>query len=349
MICIGLDVHKKNTVVVWTDTETGELSEPYSMSTAQVVEGLVALQGAKRVVMEASDTSFFLARELKSCTVEVVVVDAYKAHRLMEACQGAKTDKLDATTLAVLLGQGYLNSAVVWVCDDYIHQLRELTRYRQELTKDSTRVRNRIRGLLRRQSLVCPYSDLMGKGAGKWLHQASKALPERVRRILEGMLVDLTAQAERLQQVTEAIAAEAQANVLATLLQTVPGIGPLLALTIVAEIGDIRRFETAQKLRGYSGLVPMVRQSGEHRYTGPLKKRGNHRLRWALVMAAGHFAASTTTRTLSLTRRYRHHVYQHGPNPAKVARARRLVDIIFAMLRDKTVFDSARYLIPDVA
>jgi len=112
---------------------------------------------------------------------------------------------------------------------------------------------------------------------------------------------------------------------------------------------SITRFETAQKLRGYSGLVPVVRQSGERRYTGPLKKRGNHRLRWALVMAAGHFAGSTKTRTLSLTGRYRHHVYKHGPNPAKVALARRLVDIIFAMLRDKTVFDSARYLIPDVA
>jgi len=46
MICIGLDVHKKNTVVVWSDTETGELSEPCSISTGQVVEGLVALQGA---------------------------------------------------------------------------------------------------------------------------------------------------------------------------------------------------------------------------------------------------------------------------------------------------------------
>ena len=171
----------------------------------------------------------------------------------------------------------------------------------------------------------------------------------RYGRILAGMLVDLAAQAERLQQVTETIAAEAQANALAVLLQTVPGIGPLLALTMVAEIGDIRRFETAQKLRGYSGLVPLVRQSGERRYTGPLKKRGNHRLRWALVMAAGHFAASTKTRELSLTARYRYHIYKHGPNPAKVALARRLADIIFAMLRDHSVFEPERYLTREVA
>jgi len=344
MICVGLDVHKKNTTVVWLDTDTGEVSEPYSVCTGQVTEHLAALPGAKRVVMEAGDSSFFLARKLKSCGVEVVVVDAFKAPRLMEACQGAKTDKLEASTLALLLAQGYLDSAVVWVADDYTHQLRELTRYRQELSKDSTRLGNRIRGLLRRQGLVCPYTDLTGKGAGKWLHQATKSMPERVRRIWAGMLVDLAAPAERLQQVTETIAGEAQVNELALLLQTVPGIGPLLALTMVVEIGDLGRFETAQKLRGYSGLVPLVRQSGERRYTGPLKKQGNHRLRWALVMASGHFAASTKTRELSLTARYRYHVYKHGPNPAKVALARRLVDIIFAMLRDGRAFEPERYL-----
>ncbi len=205
-------------------------------------------------------------------------------------------------------------------------------------------MRNRIRGLLRRQGLVCPYSDLLGEAASKWLGQVVESMPVRLSIILQGMRADLAAKAEQLQKVTEAIAAGAQTNALAALLQTVPGIGPLLALTIVAEIGDIRRFATAQKLRGYSGLVPIVRQSGERRYTGPLQKRGNHRLRWALVVAAGHFAGSTKTRELSLIARYRHHVYRHGPNPAKAALARRLTDIIFAMLCDKTVSDAQRYV-----
>ncbi len=91
---------------------------------------------------------------------------------------------------------------------------------------------------------VCAGTDLMGKGAGKWLHQATKGMPERVRKILEEMLVDLAAQAERLQQGTETIAAEAQVNELALVLEAVPGIGLPLALTIVVEIGDIGRFET---------------------------------------------------------------------------------------------------------
>ncbi len=73
MICIGLDVHKKDTTVAWTDTETGELGEPYAVATGQVSEHLTALPGAKRVVMEAGDSSFFLAGKLRSCRVQVMV------------------------------------------------------------------------------------------------------------------------------------------------------------------------------------------------------------------------------------------------------------------------------------
>jgi transposase len=129
------------------------------------------------------------------------------------------------------------------------------------------------------------------------------------------------------------------------LLQSIPGIGPQLAATIAAEIGDIARFQTPADLRSYSGLVPSVRQSGERRYTGPLVKRGNRYLRWALVMSAQHFIGSRQTQSLSLMRRYRYQVHKHGPNPAKVAVARRLLNIIFAMLRDGSSFDPARYVI----
>ena len=112
---------------------------------------------------------------------------------------------------------------------------------------------------------------------------------------------------------------------------------------LVAEIGALARFASRQKLRGYSGPVPRVSQSGERCWSGPLVKRGNPHLRWALVMTAGHFAASRQTRELTLRGGYRRHVYKHGPNPVKVALARRLLNIIFALLRDPTVFDPACY------
>ena len=126
-----------------------------------------------------------------------------------------------------------------------------------------------------------------------------------------------------------------------------PGTGPLLAAVIIAEIGGIARFETACKLRGYSGLVPKVTQSAASRYTGPLVREANRFLRWALIQVAQNFARSKQTQDLRVMRKYRQKVYAYGPNPAKVDLARRLTNIIFAMLRDGTEFDPAMLASPD--
>jgi len=113
-----------------------------------------------------------------------------------------------------------------------------------------------------------------------------------------------------------------------------------LAAIIAGEIGDIARFESACKLRGYTGLVPRVDQSGETRRTGPLVKHANRFLRWALIQTAQNFAHNTQTRDLRMIRNYGRKVYTYGPNPAKVHLARRIVNVIFAMLRDGTEFDA---------
>ena len=70
------------------------------------------------------------------------------------------------------------------------------------------------------------------------------------------------------------------------LLETIPGVGDLLGLTIASEIGDVSRFPTPRKLIGYAGLAPRVHQSGERSHTGALSKAGSRTLRWAAVEAA---------------------------------------------------------------
>ena len=102
------------------------------------------------------------------------------------------------------------------------------------------------------------------------------------------------------------------------LLQSIPGVGPLLAMTIVAEIGDITRFANAAKLRSYARLAPRLEQSGERTRLGPLMKHGNPLLCWALVQAAQHFARSVRSRNLRPTNSYLRTLFKWGPNPAKV-------------------------------
>jgi len=342
MIYIGLDVHKVNTTVAWLDNETGEISAAYQCRTDQLAEQLRVLPGPQRIVMEAGSSSNFVARQLKSCGQEVMVVDAYKAHRLLEAVHTAKTDKLDAAALAYLLAAGYLDRAAVWVADEQTHRLRELTRSHQALTQTTTRLRNYIRKFLVRQGRERPASDLLGQRGRQCLDELQKSLPAPLGSILASLRAALTAVAAQVQELLDSITTAAAAHPPAVLLQSIPGVGPVLALTIVAEIGAPARFPSAAHLRSYSGLVPRVSQSGERRWTGPLTKRGNRHLRWAMVLAAQHFTRSRTTKQLAVMKCYYHHLHKHGPNPAKVAVARRLLNIILAMLRANTEFDRTR-------
>jgi transposase len=78
----------------------------------------------------------------------------------------------------------------------------------------------------------------------------------------------------------------ARADARVELLETIPGIGPLLGLTMAAEIGDVARFPSARQLVGYAGLAPKVKQSGQSSRSGPLSKAGSKTLRWAAVEAA---------------------------------------------------------------
>jgi len=126
------------------------------------------------------------------------------------------------------------------------------------------------------------------------------------------------------------------------LLQTVPGIAEVLAGAIFAEIGSIERFESAEALVGYCGLDPEVSDSGESQGGGELTRRGNSWLRWALMMAARHFPCKATEE-LSL-RKWYYRLVLSGKhiNTARCALARRLVHVIFAMLRDGSEFDPTR-------
>ena len=124
------------------------------------------------------------------------------------------------------------------------------------------------------------------------------------------------------------------------LLVTVPGIGPVLGYTIAAEIGDIARFSTPKKLVGYTGLCPIVRQSGRKDHRHSLAKNGPKYLRWALIEAATHAARHPVYRNryqATKTRLSR----QRGPSIARVDIARKLTEAIWHMLTTNKPFAPA--------
>lgn len=196
----------------------------------------------------------------------------------------AKTDRLDARTLAKLLAAGALDG--VWMPDERTRAMRRRLSRRSQLVKARTRAKNEIHAvLIRRLKGRPPVSDLFGVTGRRWLRELE--LPEEEREtIASGLrLVDfLTGEITELEAL---IAREALASLEVRRLMTVPGVSVITASTFIAAIGDIHRFPNASKLVGYLGLDPRVRQSGSSPARhGKITKQGSAPVRHVLVEAA---------------------------------------------------------------
>ncbi len=208
--------------------------------------------------------------------------------------------------------------------------LRELTRGKTALTRISTQVRTMIRMLLSRHGHDCPHRDLMSERGQLWLEEVELGgHAGHMRTALREILVVVQAKADDFEHMIEQTSQE---HSVARRLRTIPGIGPFLSLALAVEIGDINRFPGPTQLRGYSGLVPAVYQSGEKATRGPLTKAGNKWLRYAAVLAAQRIGQMKAPDP-RLKRIFLSVAFRHGRNPGKIAVAGRLLDLIYHMLR----------------
>lgn len=213
-----------------------------------------------------------------------------------------------------------------------VRQLRERIRYRTALVGLRTGVKNRIQALLHRLGLLHDYSDLFGKRGRAWLK--SRQLPEASRAVLDGQLqlIDL------LTELIEAIEAWMKRNLeedeIVRLLQTIPGMGLILAHVIRAEIGELARFPTVKQLVSYSGLAPLSDDSADRHGRRRISPFCNHSLRWAFIEAAG-IALRSRHAPERLRRLYNRlsHGGRSNKSQARVAVARELCELAFVIWR----------------
>jgi transposase len=335
---VGLDVHQVETTVVWIDAETGEVSRACSVPTPAVPEHLQGLGECLRVVMESGLHSKFLARQLVSCGFAVWVLDARKVAALMPAYKTTKTDRLDARALARMSFDNALSTLRVWVADDHTEELRALTRTREKLVEQTTALRNEWRAQGVAFGLVCPADDVLSQKAERWLAEHFDRLPSWAQFCWQRLRESLISLREQIKLLDREIERQAAQDPACQKLRSLPGCGALLAVTIVAELGDVARFGNLRQVCSYAGLTPTVRQSGERSYTGRIARRGNPHLRRALVLLAQHFAWQKDLGETTLKKRYYRTLHKHGPNAAKVALARGLCRVIVAMLRADQAF-----------
>jgi transposase len=213
---------------------------------------------------------------------DVEIADAQKVKGL--APLACKTDKIDSQVLAVLSHRDLVPA--IWLPDPRIREERELARFRLHLVKHKSALKNRVHSTLINFGKPCPVTDLFGVEGRQLLARLQVPQPWRGNITASVELIDdLECQiAEINRKLREGHADHRYIP----LLMSAPGIGWVLAFTIAAEIGEIERFASPEKLAGYTGLCPRVNQSGDKDRRGPLTKHGPTYLRWALLEATMH-------------------------------------------------------------
>lgn len=168
----------------------------------------------------------------------------------------AKTDRLDARTLATLLSRGELES--VWMPDERCRVMRRRLARREQLVRSRSRAKNEIHAVLQGRP---PCSDLFGVKGRRWL--ADLELPQEERESVDAGIRHIEFLDGEIAAVERLIAQQALAWPEIRRLMTIPGVNLVCAASLMAAIGSADRFLTSRRLVAYLGLDPKVRQSGE--------------------------------------------------------------------------------------
>ena len=320
---IGLDVHRDFCVIaICEDGQVRSVgrvpSTPDGLAT--LAESLLA---SDRVALEVTGSCWEVARLLEPHVDRVIVVSPDDTGITQAR---AKTDRLDARALAMLLWRGEVEA--VWMPDERCRILRRRLSRREQLVHARSRSKNEIHAVLqRRLQGKPPCSDLFGVKGRAWL--ASLELPLEERESVDAGIRHVEFLDAEVAAVERLIAQQALSWPEIRRLMTVPGVNLICAASFIAAVGDPRRFMTSRKLVAYLGLDPKVKQSGEApARSGRISKRGSPSARWALVEAAW----TAVLQPGPLHGFYERTKARRGHGKAIVATARKLAVLFWCML-----------------
>jgi transposase len=288
----------------------------------ELVRAVAAAGPEPEVVLEATFGWYWAADLLAEMGAHV-----HLAHPLGNnwGNRGVKNDERDANDLVDLLRLGRLAEA--WIAPPEVRELRELVRYRAKLV--------RLRSALKAQvhAVMGKHGVLPTRGGHV---RARRQRPARRARPAAGYAWRLKSLREligvydkEVARLDKAIAAQMRNHRGYRAIQAIDGVGPVLGAVMVAEIGDISRFASADRLCSWAGLTPKHHESDTKVRRGSISKQGSRLLRWAAVEAASKNHAGGDFKAF-----YRRVAERRGRNVAKIAAARKLLTLVFYRLRD---------------
>jgi len=326
----GIDLHKKYAYITIMD-QLGYVTHQgrFENSEKKLVPFLTERNTAAPVeaIIESTYGWYWLGEELESAKIAYVLAHPKKVHDL---AKGRKTDKKDSQILADLYRTNLLPEAYIPTPEE--RNFRELLRFRFSLVQQKTGMQRRLRDILAKQNIECKYKDILGKQAKEWLREQPFRFPYKEE---VGTILNLCEYLEKdIAVYTKKVTEQSTGNPASKLLESIPGIGELLALLLAVEIGDIKRFPNDRALASYAGLVPGVSSSGDKTHLGETSQKSNPYIRWALAEAVSHVVKKDPVYKAF----YDKLEGKKGKSKARVAIMHKLIRAIFFMLTKKVKF-----------
>jgi transposase len=242
----------------------------FRRTVAGITEFLERCGPGRDIAVEACGPTWSFVDAVQPSGARVCVVDPRKTR--LKAGYAAKTDRLDARRLADALRRDSVVS--IYVPPPAVRELREMCRGRNQVVRLRTRLAQMIRALLLRTGAgEPPGRQLYAPRALAWLTQVQ--LPGEAAASLRRLVRLFRAVHDEAQAADIAVRTYAAADPIAVALDVVVGIGPVIALTIRAEVGDIARCRRGAELASYAGLVPRVERSADRGWSGRITRDGS--------------------------------------------------------------------------
>jgi len=339
---VGLDVHSKQCTFAIQDGDGKLQARGEFETTIEGIAGWVkkhSLDQQTTVGMETGLITPFVASQLRANGIEnVVVINAVEV-RAKARRRTQKSDTSDAFEICDGIRRGIYVS-IVEVPDAATQKLRETLATRRHFVSAATSEVNAIKSTLRKAGLGHLYRTLDSEKAFERLlafpqiNVELRSTIEAHKRVWDALRKEVKTLDKQLEQMHAAMSEQVER------LRTVPGVGPIVALTALAYFARPERFKNAKHAASYTGLVPQTYNSADRECYGHITKQGPRELRNMLCESAQH-AAKKGHPLNPLYRRVRN---KKGHKVAVIAVAHRLARILWSMMKKETEFEITRYI-----
>jgi len=336
MVYGAIDLHTLHSQIRFVDDDGVLVEDMRIPTTRDRLTSVFSGRATMKVLLEASTESEWVAQHLESLGHEVVVADPNYTLMYATRSRRVKTDKRDVAALADACRLGIYRPS--HRRSPAHRRLRRQLQVRDHLIRLRTKTINLVRAQLRAEGV-----RLRSGVAQTFKARVEQATgPEDLAQDLKPALRLVTLLLRLTDRADGPLARRARQTPTARRLMTVPGVGPITALTFMATVDTPERFATVSPPTSYLGLVPVEYSSGEQQRRGRISRSGDPTTRGLLVQAAWSLLRTHDPGAEPLKKWLRQVSQRRGRRIAIVALARRLARILFALWRDDSVFDGRR-------